>query len=207
MADRTRPVSRVWREQLLRALTHWSAILGGVIAIGVTIRALAVDFVDVRHPAFVAMMVGYGAIVMLRLLPGLSFGVRAVTLASASFIAAGSAVLLRGLAAAPVLLLGLTVLIAALFLGRAGMIAGLAIAAATVVLVGRPEPEAAFSPWSSALDVVCIAGVLTVIVQFVVSRLERSLDDTSRTVECLRTEQEMRERAQAELMRAQASLQ
>jgi signal transduction histidine kinase/ActR/RegA family two-component response regulator len=207
MAERTRYVSRIWREQLLRALTHWSAILGGVIAIGVTIRGLAIDFVDVRHPAFAAMLVAYGAVVVLRLLSDLPHGVRAVALTSASFIAAGSAVILRGLAAAPVLLLGLTVLVATLFLGRGGMIAGLALAAATVVIVGRPEPNAAFSPWSSALDVVCVAGVLTVIVQFVVSRLERSLDETSLTLERLRTEQEMRERTRAELMSAQATLQ
>ena len=62
-----------WREQLLLTLTHWGAIFGGVIAIGVTIRALAFNFVDVSHPAFAAMFVGYGAIVALRLLPGLPY--------------------------------------------------------------------------------------------------------------------------------------
>ena len=55
------------------------------------------------------MLVGYGAIVALRLLPTLPYRVRAVGLSAASFVAAGSAVVLRGLAPAPVLLLGLRV--------------------------------------------------------------------------------------------------
>ena len=177
MDEHRRPETGSWREQLLLTLAHWGALFGGVIAIGVTIRALAFDFVDVSHPAFAAMFVGYGAIVALRLLPGLPYRVRAVTLSAACFIAAGSAVLLRGLAPAPVLLLGLGVLIAALFLGRAGMLGRPAACGSHrgASSVARNQPEA-FSPWSSAIDVVCVAGVLTVLVQFVVSRLERSLD-------------------------------
>src|ERR1700752_1044325 len=125
MGEHRRPETGSWRELLLLTLTHWGAIFGGVIAIGVTIRTLAFDFVDVSHPAFAAMFVGYGAIVALRLLPGLPYHVRAVTLSGACFTAAGAAILLRGLAPAPVLLVGLGVLIAALFLGRAGMFGGL----------------------------------------------------------------------------------
>ena len=196
-----------WREQLLLTLTHWGAIFGGVIAIGVTIRALAFDFVDVSHPAFAAMFVGYGAIVALRLLPGLPYHVRAVTLSGACFTAAGAAILLRGLAPAPVLLVGLGVLIAALFLGRAGMFGGLLLAGAIVAIVGRPEPPEAFNPWSNAIDVVCVAGVLTVLVQFVVSRLERSLEHSSQALERLQVEQALREHAQDQLTRAQATLQ
>ena len=207
MDDGTRPSVGAWRERLLLSLTHWSAVFGGVIAIGVTIRALASDFVDVSHPAFVVMLVGYGAIVGLRLLPTLPYRVRAVGLSGASFIAASSAVLLRGLAPAPVLLLGLSVLIAALFLGRTGMLTSLLLAGATVALFGRPEPSEMYSPWSSALDVVCVAGLMTVIVQFVVSRLERSLDESSTALERLRAEQALRERTQDDLTRAHATLQ
>jgi signal transduction histidine kinase/ActR/RegA family two-component response regulator len=207
MDEHRRSETGSWREQLLLTLTHWSALFGGVIAIGVTIRALAFDFVDVRHPAFAAMFAGYGAIVALRLLPGLPYRVRAVALSAAWFIAAGSAVLLRGLAPAPVLVVGLGVLIAALFLGRAGMLGGLLLAGAVVAIVGRPEPPETFSPWSSAIDVVCVAGVLTVLVQFVVSRLERSLEHTSQALERLQVEQELREHAQDQLGRAQATLQ
>ena len=207
MDERRRPETGQWREQLLLTLTHWGALFGGVIAIGVTIRALAFDFVDVSHPAFAAMFVGYGAIVALRLLPGLPYRVRAVTLSAACFIAAGCAVLLRGLAPAPVLLVGLGVVIAALFLGRAGMLGGLLLAAATVAIIGRPEPAEAFSPWSSAIDLVCVAGVLTVLVQFVVSRLERSLAHTSQALARLQTEQALREHAQDQLTQAQATLQ
>ncbi len=207
MDEHRRPETGSWREQLLLTLTHWGAILGGVIAIGVTIRALAFDFVDVSHPAFAAMFVGYGAIVALRLLPGLPYHVRAVTLSAACFIAAGGAILLRGLAPAPVLLVGLGVLIAALFLGRAGMLGGLLLAGAIVAIVGRPEPAEAFNPWSNAIDVVCVAGVLTVLVQFVVSRLERSLEHSSQALERLQAEQALREHAQDQLTRAQATLQ
>ena len=185
MDEHRRPETGSWREQLLLTLTHWSAIFGGVIAIGVTIRAFAFDFVDVSHPAFAAMFVGYGAIVALRLLPGLPYHVRAVTLSAACFTAAASAVVLRGLAPAPVLLVGLGVLIAALFLGRAGMLGGLLLAGAIVAILGRPEPPEAFNPWSNAIDVVCVAGVLTVLVQFVVSRLERSLEHSSQALERL----------------------
>jgi signal transduction histidine kinase/ActR/RegA family two-component response regulator len=103
-------------------------------------------------------------------------------------MAAVSAVILRGLAPAPVLLLGLTVLLAALFLGRT-------------------ESSAAYSPWSSALDVVSVAGVLTVIVQFVVSRLERSVAERSRALERVQSEQALRAQTQEELLRAQATLQ
>ena len=207
MDEHRRPETGSWREQLMLTLTHWGAIFGGVIAIGVTIRALAFDFVDVSHPAFAAMFVGYGAIVALRLLPGLPYHVRAVTLSAACFIAAGGAVLLRGLAPAPVLLVGLGVLIAALFLGRAGMLGGLLLAGAIVAIVGRPEPPEAFNPWSNAIDVVCVAGVLTVLVQFVVSRLERSLEHSSQALERLQSEQALREHAQDQLTRAQATLQ
>ena len=207
MDERRRPETSQWREQLLLTLAHWGALFGGVIAIGVTIRALAFDFVDVSHPAFAAMFVGYGAIVALRLLPGLPYLVRAVTLSAACFITAGGAVLLRGLAPAPVLLVGLGVVIAALFLGRAGMLGGLLLAAATVAIIGRPEPPEAFSPWSSAIDFVCVAGVLTVLVQFVVSRLERSLAHTSQALARLQTEQALREHAQDQLTQAQATLQ
>ena len=115
--------------------------------------------------------------------------------------------LLRGLAPAPVLLLGLSVLLAALFLGRAGMLASLLLVGATVALFGHPEPVGTFSAWSSALDVVCVAGVLTIIVQFVVSRLEGSLRERSQALERLRAEQALRERTQDELTRAQATLQ
>jgi signal transduction histidine kinase/ActR/RegA family two-component response regulator len=207
MDEHQRPETGSWRELLLLTLTHWGAIFGGVIAIGVTIRTLAFDFVDVSHPAFAAMFVGYGAIVALRLLPGLPYLVRAVTLSAACFIAAGGAVLLRGLAPAPVLLVGLGVVIAALFLGRAGMLGGLLLAAATVAIIGRPEPPEAFSPWSSAIDFVCVAGVLTVLVQFVVSRLERSLAHSSQALAHLQTEQALREHAQDQLTQAQATLQ
>jgi len=207
MDERRRPETDQWREQLLLTLAHWGALFGGVIAIGITFRALAFDFVDVSHPAFAAMFVGYGAIVALRLLPGLPYLVRAVTLSAACFITAGGAVLLRGLAPAPVLLVGLGVVIAALFLGRAGMLGGLLLAAATVAIIGRPEPPEAFSPWSSAIDLVCVAGVLTVLVQFVVSRLERSLAHTSQALARLQTEQALREHAQDQLTQAQATLQ
>jgi signal transduction histidine kinase len=207
MDERTRPEGSPWRAQLLLTLIHWSAISGGVIAIGVTIRALFWDFADVRHPAFVAMMAGYGVIVALRLLPGLSYRVQAVTLSGACFVAASSAVVLRGLAAAPVLLLGLHVLIAGLFFGRKGLLASLISVGATVAIGGRPEPSANFNAWSSAVDVVCVAGVLTVLVQFVVQRLEGSLADSARALGQLRAEQALRERAQEDLTRAQATLQ
>ena len=88
MEERTRSEGRGWREQLLQHVDHWSALFGGVIAIGVTIRAVFFDFVDVRHPAFVAMFVGYGAIAALRFLHGLSYRVQAVALSSAGFVAA-----------------------------------------------------------------------------------------------------------------------
>jgi signal transduction histidine kinase/CheY-like chemotaxis protein len=207
MASLTSVNVHSWREDLLLTLTHWCAVFGGVIAIGVIIRALFYNFVDVRHPAFSAMLVGYCAIVALRLAPGLPYAARAVTLVGAAFMAAVSAVILRGLAPAPVLLLGLTVLLAALFLGRTGMIAGLLVTGATLVAIGRPESSAAYSPWSSALDVVSVAGVLTVIVQFVVSRLERSVAERSRALERVQSEQALRAQTQEELLRAQATLQ
>ena len=52
MDEGTRPDAGAWRERLLLTLTHWSAVFGGVIAIGVTIRALASGFVDLSNPAF-----------------------------------------------------------------------------------------------------------------------------------------------------------
>ena len=207
MDEGTRPDADAWRERLLLSLTHWAAVFGGVIAIGATIRALASGFVDFSNPAFVVMLVGYGAVVAVRLLSTLPYRVRAVGLSGGSLVAASSAVLLRGLAPAPVLLLGLSVLIAALFLGRAGMLASLLLVGATVALFGHPEPVDTFSAWSSALDVVCVAGVLTVIVQFVVSRLERSLDESSTALARLRAEQALRERTQDDLTRAHATLQ
>jgi len=207
MDQRSRLDPLAWREQLLLTVTHWGAIFGGVIAIGVTIRGLLFGFIDIHHPAFAVMMAGYGAIVGLRLWPGLSYRPRAVTLCAAGFVTAGSAVLLRGLAPAPVLLLGLDVLIAALFLGRAAMLGSLIVASAIVAIAGRPESAIAFSRWASAVDIVCVAGVLTVLVQFIVSRLERSLEHSSEALDRLRAEQELRERAQEELTRAQATLQ
>jgi signal transduction histidine kinase/ActR/RegA family two-component response regulator len=207
MDDRTGPDTRSWREHLLLSLTHWSVVFGGVIALGVTVRAFASDFVDVRHPAFAIMFGAYGVIVALRFLPGLPYRTRAATLSGACFVAAASAVLLRGLAAAPVLLLALTVLLAALFLGRAAMLGSLILAGATVALVGHPEPTGTFSRWTSALGIVCVVGLLTVLVQFVVSRLEGSLEESSVALERLRAEQALRERAQDELTRAQAALQ
>jgi signal transduction histidine kinase len=125
----------------------------------------------------------------------------------ATFVAAGSAVYLRGLAAAPVLLLGLGVLVTALFLGRTGMIASLLLAGAAIAIIGRPEPVATYSSWHSALDFICVAGVMTVLVQLVVSRLERSLTHSAQALESLRAETELREHAQNELTRAEATLQ
>ena len=207
MDDGTGPDTRSWREHLLLSLTHWSVVFGGVIALGVTVRAFASDFVDVRHPAFAIMFGAYGVIVALRFLPGLPYGTRAATLSGACFVSAASAVLLRGLAAAPVLVLALSVVLAALFLGRAAMIGSLILAGATVALVGHPEPTGTFSRWTSALGIVCVVGLLTVLVQFVVSRLEGSLEESSVALERLRAEQALRERAQDELTRAQAALQ
>jgi signal transduction histidine kinase len=207
MDERTSAQGGSWREDLLLMLIRWSTLFGGVIAIGVTIRVLFFDFADVRHPAFIVMLAGYGAIAALSVLPRLSYRVRAVTLSSASFVTAASAVFLRGLAAAPVLLLGLSVLIAGLFLGRAGMLATLIFVGAVVGVAGRPEPSDTFGAWSSAVDVVCVAGVLTVLVQFVVRRLEGSLEQSARALDQVRTEQAMRERAQEDLMRTEAALQ
>jgi signal transduction histidine kinase len=206
MDERSRADAPAWREQLLFRLTHWSALFGGVIAVGVIVRALFFDFADIRDPSFVTMFVGYGAIVAMRLLPRLPYRVRALTMSAASFVAAGGAIDVRGLAAAPVLLLGFGVLIAALFVGRAGMIGGLVLAGAIVAILGRPEPVATFSPWSSAIDVVCIAGVMTIVVHFVVRRLEGSLEHSSQALERVRAEQALRQRAQDELTRAQATL-
>jgi hypothetical protein len=39
MTERSTRDTLGWREQLLLTLTHWSAVLGGVIAIVVAIRA------------------------------------------------------------------------------------------------------------------------------------------------------------------------
>jgi signal transduction histidine kinase len=207
MDERASSLGGSWREDLLLILIHWSTLFGSVIAVGVTVRALFFDFADVRHPAFIVMLAGYGAIAALRFLPRLSYRVRAVTLLSACVVTAASAVFLRGLAAAPVLLLGLNVLIAGLFLGRAGMLTTLILVGTVVGVAGRPEPSDAFGAWSSAVDVVCVAGVLTVLVQFVVRRLEGSLEQSARALEQVRAEQAMRERAQEELMRTQAALQ
>ena len=198
--------ARSWRDELLLTLTHWCAVIGGIIAVGVVIRALAYEFVDVRHPAFSAMLIGYCAIVALRLSPRLPYSARALTLTAAAFTAAVSAVVLRGLAPAPVLLLGLTILFAALFLGRAGMVASLLITGATLLLVGRPESSAAYSPWSSAFDVVGVAGVLAIIVRSVVGRLEHSLSERSIALERVQSEQALRAETQDELLRAQAAL-
>jgi signal transduction histidine kinase len=206
--DERRSAERgAWRKDLLLTLIRWSTIFGGVIAIGVTIRALFFDFADVRHPAFIAMLAGYSAIAALRFLPRLSYRVQAVTLSGSCFVTAASAVFLRGLSAAPVLLLGLNVLIAGLFLGRGGMLATLILVGAVVGVAGRPEPSDTFSAWSSAVDVVCVAGVLTVLVQFVVRRLEGSLEQIAQALKRVRAEQALRERAQEELMRTQATLQ
>jgi|RhiMethySRZTD1v2_1073278.scaffolds.fasta_scaffold00111_45 signal transduction histidine kinase/ActR/RegA family two-component response regulator len=207
MDSRTSAHARSWREELLLTLTHWSAVFGGVIAIGVIIRARTNDFIDIHHPAFTAMLIGYFAIVALRLTPRLPFAARAVTLIGAGFTAAVCAVVLRGLAPAPVLLIGLDVLLAALFFGRVGMVAGLAITGATLAAIGRPEPSAGFSQWLTALDVVCVAGVLTVIVQFVVSRLENSVSEWSLALERVQSEQALRAQTRDELLRTQATLQ
>jgi signal transduction histidine kinase/CheY-like chemotaxis protein len=152
------------------------------------------------------MLIGYCAIVAIRLAPRLPYVARALTLTAAAFTAAVSAVILRGLAPAPVLLLGLTILLAALFLGRAGMVASLLTTGVTLVLVSRPESSAAYSPWSSALDVVCVAGVLAIIVQSVVSRLEHSLSEHSIALDRVQSEQALRAETQDELLRAQATL-
>jgi signal transduction histidine kinase len=206
MDERSRADAPAWREQLLFTLTHWSALFGGVIAIGVTIRAFFFNFADVRDPSFITMFLGYGAIVALRLTPRLPYRVRALTMSVATFVAAGGAIDVRGLAAAPVLLLGFAVLMTALFVGRAGMIGSLALAGAIVAFLGHPEPVATFNPWSSAIDAVCVAGVMTILVEFVVRRLEGSLEHSSQALERLRAEQALRERAQDELTRTQATL-
>ncbi len=207
MDERTRGDARAWREHLLRTSIHWASLFGAVIAIGVLIRAFFFEFVDVSSPAFAAMFVGYGAIVALRLLPKVPYNVRAVVLSAASFVAGGSAVFLRGLAAAPVLLLGLGVLLSALFLGRAAMITSLILAGTIVAAVGHPEPVVGFSRWSSAIDFVCVAGVMTILVQVVVSRLEGSLERRRQAFKRLRAEQALREHTQSELTHAQATLQ
>jgi signal transduction histidine kinase len=152
------------------------------------------------------MLAGYGAIVGLRLWPSLPYRVRAVTLSAACLVVAGSAVVQRGLAATPVLLLGLSVLLAALFVGRLAMLGSLVVAGSVVALAGRPESAATFSPWATSIGVVCAVGILTILVQLVVSRLETSLEQSSQALAQLQTEQTLRERAQEELTRAQAAL-
>jgi signal transduction histidine kinase/CheY-like chemotaxis protein len=206
MDERSRADAPAWREQLLLTVTHWSALFGSVIAVGVIVRAVLFDFADVSDPSFITMFLGYGAIVAMRLLPRLPYRVRALTMSAASFAAAGGAIDVRGLAAAPVLLLGFGVLIAALFVGRAGMIGSLVLAGVIVAIVGEPEPVATFNRWSSAIDVVCVAGVMTILVDFVVRRLERSLEHSSQALQRLQAEQALRERAQDELTRTQAAL-
>lgn len=206
MDERSRADAPAWREQLLFTLTHWSALFGGVIAIGVIVRAFFFNFADVRDPSFITMFLGYGAIVALRLMPRLPYRVRALTMSAATFVAAGGAIDVRGLAAAPVLLLGFAVLMTALFVGRAGMIGSLVLAGSIVAFLGHPEPVATFNPWSSAIDAVCVAGVMTILVDFVVRRLEGSLEHSSQALERLRAEQALRERAQDELTRTQATL-
>ena len=206
MSERSPEDVVAWRDELLLTLTHWSAVLGGVIAVVVAIRSLAFDVVDVGHPAFAAMLAGYGAIVGLRLWPTLPYRARAVTLSAACLVVAGSAVVQRGLAATPVLLLGFSVLLAALFVGRAAMIGSLVVLGGIVALAGRPEPAATFSPWATSIGVVCVVGILTILVRFVVGRLESALEHSSQALKQLQAEQILRERAQEELTRAQAAL-
>ena len=162
------------------SLTHWSAVFGGVIAIGVTIRALAFDFVG--RSAIQRLSPCSSATVQSSrsdCCPRLPYRVRAVTLSGACFVAAGSAVRPAGTGAGTRAPPRAQCVDCRPLPGRAGMIGSLLVAGAIVAIVGRPEPVDTFSPWSSAIDVVCVAGVLTVLVQFVVSRLERSLDHSS----------------------------
>src|SRR6185503_2000026 len=76
-----------------------------------------------------------------------------------------------------------------------------------VALAGRPESAATFSPWATSIGVVCAVGILTILVRFVVGRLESALEHSSQALKQLQTEQALRERAQDELTRAQAALQ
>ncbi len=50
-----------WHDALLLKLTHWSAILGGVMAVSVAAQALILGQLDVRHPAFWAMYLAWAA--------------------------------------------------------------------------------------------------------------------------------------------------
>src|SRR5678815_4049263 len=89
MDERSRADAPAWREQLLLTVTHWSALFGGVIAVGVIIRSVFFNFADAGDPSFIAMFLGYGAIVATRLLPGLSYRVRELTMSAAGFVVAG----------------------------------------------------------------------------------------------------------------------
>jgi signal transduction histidine kinase/ActR/RegA family two-component response regulator len=198
--------SQEWRESLLLTVTRWSALLGAVVAAGVAAQMLLSDMWTAHGPALVVMYVGYAAIVGLHFAARLGYTVRAVGLCAACLVTASGAILLRGLAPGPVLVLAVCVVVAGLTLGRVALFASLTLAATIVFFLGPRESDAPFGRIMTTIGFVSVSGALAVVVQFVVSRLESTIHEISRAADRLRAEQSLREQTQQDLARLQSAL-
>jgi signal transduction histidine kinase len=195
-----------WREALLQSFIRWTTFLGGILAVVSAVQSIQAGGLLAFGPAVVPMYASFLWVVALQFLRRLSLTVRAASLCLALVVVAASTIHIRGLVAGAVMVLAMSVVLASLFFRRAGLIASLSGGAAVVAWLGRPNNPIPNSPLLSALGFACACGTLAVVVMFVVRRLEQAHDSAAKAVDDLCAEQVLREKAQADLARAQQSL-
>ena len=200
-ADRT---TSPWREALLLSFIRWTTLLGSIVGVGVGVELVREEGLRAFRPAVLSMYAGFLVMVLLQFGPRLALRVRAAGVCVSLLVVAGSAIHLRGPGAGAVMVLAVSVVLASLFFGRPGLLASLVASAAAVGGLGRSVKP--FSAPLTALGFVCACGALAVIVMFVVRRLEQAHAAAARALDDLRSEQALRERTQADLARAQATL-
>lgn len=195
-----------WRPALLAKLGFWATAFGAIIVVSAVIHAASSPHISIASPEFMAVPVGYLSMVASRFLPRLGYLARTLALLGGFLVAATGAALYGGLAAGAVMLLGLCVLAAGLFWGRAGLIAMLAVTAGIVGVLGGPIPVEKYSAVMTVIAYAGVTGALSMLVLWVLQRLESALAETSDALSQLRAEQSLRERTQINLSRTQATL-
>ena len=204
-----------WRQPVLDAVMRWSALLGGTLVVVLLISIGLRTPERLSDPGFLLMFGVFGATVLLRHRPGISYRTRALGFCGLSLLVGVSALYNVGLRPGPLLVSAFTVIASQLFLGRRAMLASLLVTTLGVVLAaiahgrGLGDDGGALSrlEWLRiGASFAAPTASLALLVAHVVGKIEHSLLATSEALRRLRVTEDERAQARAALAETEAAL-
>jgi signal transduction histidine kinase/CheY-like chemotaxis protein len=204
-----------WRQAALDAVMLWTTRFGAVVVAVVFVSTWRADVRRLSEPGFLIVFGTYAGVVVLSRCVGLSYAQRAAGFCLLLVGASAAAIPSVGTLPGPVLAGTLAVVSAQLFLGSRAMLATLVCTSSVVVARGLREDlgQGAVDPFGGLLwlrlatGYGVMSGAIALLVQHVVSRLERSLVTTTEALRRLSRAKRERSQAEAALRATQEALQ